>query len=600
MKSLKLFNCVVANEFTDNDIYISDLGYIITPLALHKKEEIIEYYKNYVLDGNDLNKSFYKNWDYITSLSAEEQFIHAITHYLSTYGTDFTGDIYIPESVLNVPELKEPLVFKTINGISRTDLIEKCFSLLNSGVALKRETIDDIFSLLTEELGFVFSKNTQFKNKEANIILVDNFGIYPNNPTEFLRYVIYKTTNSSLLIKDETHINLIKSSSFNPNILFNQYGLDKLATIFNRFKPLFLAYKNKCPKTINKVSKLSKVKHIPFEVNLLNNLRNVTLTNEHIEFLDKTPIFNILKGVDYLQRTCRGQKDFVYKIRNGKSYYKIGDDSKLVNTKKIFDNYVFLFTYLRDRLKHLTGKNIYIPPYIKYGVPYSEKLFLDNVPCGTKISLKEMLLGIYWEDSWGAYDLDLSAINENDRIGWGNYRDNTEAKVLYSGDETSAPNGATEYMYFKEGNTDSAMVKVNAFGAVDDTYSYKIILTKTDNKDNYDKDYIIDPNNVICQFNINNIDIKNREICFGYVYNNEDNQELYVFNRISGERIKSSIKKDEITANINSVQYSLTLNDILTYAGANIFTEKPIDGVEYIDLSIEKLERDTLINLICQ
>ncbi len=600
MKSLKLFNCVVAKEINNKTPYISDLGYIITPLALHKKEEIIEYYKNYVLDGNDLNKSFYKNWDYITSLSSEEQLIHTITHYLSTYGTDFTGDIYIPESVLNIPEVTEPLMFKLINGISRTDLIEKCFSLLNSGVALKRETIDDIFSLLTEELEFVFPKNTQFKNKEANIILADNFGIYPNNPTEFLRYVIYKTTNSSLLIKDNEHISLIKLSSFNPNILFNQYGLDKLATIFNRFKPLFLAYKTKCPKIINKISKLSKVKHVPLEVNLMNNLRNVILTNVHTEFLDKTPIFNILKGFDYLQRKCRGQNDFVYKIRNGKSYYNIGDNSKNFNSKILFDNYTFLFNYLRGRLNHLTGKNIYIPSHIKYGIPYSEKQYLDNIPCGTKITLKEMLLGIYWENSWGAYDLDLSAINENGRIGWGVYQDNNSSKILYSGDITNAPNGATEYMYFKEGNADSSMVKVNGYNVIQNTYSYKIILAKTDNKDTYNKDYIINPNNVICQFSMNNIDCNNKEVCFGYVYNNDNSQELYIFNRITSNRIVSSIKKDELTANINSVQYSLTLNDLLSYVGVNILSDKPTEDIEYIDLSIEKLEKDTLINLICQ
>jgi len=50
------------------------------------------------------------------------------------------------------------------------------------------------------------------------------------------------------------------------------------AEIFNRFKPLFLAFKTKCPKTINKISKLSKTYHKP----LVSN--HFKLFNEHIAY----------------------------------------------------------------------------------------------------------------------------------------------------------------------------------------------------------------------------------------------------------------------------------------------------------------------------
>jgi hypothetical protein len=59
-------------------------------------------------------------------------------------------------------------------------------------------------------------------------------------------------------IKNDELIDLIKQSKFNPTYLFESFGLEKLAEIFNRFKPLFLAYKNRAPKPLIKFQSYQK------------------------------------------------------------------------------------------------------------------------------------------------------------------------------------------------------------------------------------------------------------------------------------------------------------------------------------------------------
>ena len=100
-------------------------------------------------------------------------------------------------------------------------------------------------------------------NKETKIMLYDYMNIVPENPTEFLRYIIFKATDNALLIKNETTIEKIKESkNLDVTGLFRRYkeqhGLERLATIFHRFKPLFLAFKtnSQLSRYINKTRKL--------------------------------------------------------------------------------------------------------------------------------------------------------------------------------------------------------------------------------------------------------------------------------------------------------------------------------------------------------
>jgi hypothetical protein len=256
MKTLQLFNAVLAKE-SDAKAFISDEGFIIEPRAVWAKKEIISYYAKEKLNGNDLNKTFHKSWQKIKESSRTELFFEQISHYISTYGSRFQNEIYIPNEVLNIPDLK--LSFKVIKAYTVEEMKEKCLSILRSGIALKEETIDDVLNILHNELEYDFTGKENIRNKEAVIKIADKYDIYPENSVEFFRYVIYKTTQTTLLIKNDELIDLIKQSKFNPTYLFESFGLEKLAEIFNRFKPLFLAYKNRAQKRLIKFQSFQKL-----------------------------------------------------------------------------------------------------------------------------------------------------------------------------------------------------------------------------------------------------------------------------------------------------------------------------------------------------
>ena len=82
------------------------------------------------------------------------------------------------------------------------------------------------------------------------MITCDYLNLFPENPTEFLRFIVYKATDKTLLIKSSEVIDEIRESQKGKDIvrLFNdyknQYGLERLAEIFYRFKPIFLAMRH--------------------------------------------------------------------------------------------------------------------------------------------------------------------------------------------------------------------------------------------------------------------------------------------------------------------------------------------------------------------
>jgi len=470
MKTLKLFNAVLAKP-SNEDPFVSEYGFIIESNALWAKDQIIKFYEEEKLSGNDLNKTFHKSWKTIKDSPRWELAIHQILHYITTYGSDFQAEMYIPDEVLNVPDVK--VVFKVFKAYTKKEMTAKCLNLLKSGAALKEETIDELLTVLTDELGYKFTGKEGIKNKEAIIKIADMYGVIPQDTMEFFRYVIYRSTGKSLLIKNPGTIDLIKKSTYNPGVQFELFGLEKLAEIFNRFKPLFLAYKGKCPKTINKIAKLSKTLHKPLVANPLNLATSRLLTSEDVHWLDNATPYALFKAIAGCYARMNGQNAFVYRIRNGKSWAHEKESSQ-VNEK----NFHFLVDYLKSRF-NFEGKKFFVPKNVEYALPTSEKMFVGNIPTGTRFSGKKMAVGMYWEDSWGANDLDLHGLNLNGHVGWNSSYNQGEGSLMYSGDITSAPNGAVEYLYAGKGLKDPTLVQINVYRG-SDTCGYKIIIGKGD------------------------------------------------------------------------------------------------------------------------
>lgn len=577
MKTLKLFNAVVARE-SDKQAFISDNGYIIEPAALWAKDEIIQFYKKQKLDGTDLNKTFHKSWKTILKSSRKKLWMEQIRHYLSTYGSHFEDEVYIPNEVFDLPDVK--LSFKVIKAYTRELMTAKCLNLLQSGMALTEETINDVLSVLTDELSYTFTGDEHIRNKEAVIKIADLYGVIPQDTMEFFRYIIYRATGDSLLIKNSEVIQAIKESNYNPGVQFDQFGLEKLAGIFNRFKPLFLAFKTRCPKVINRISKLSKTHHQPLVANPLNLVTSMFLSDEDQHWLDNATPFALFKALSACHTRMQGQYAFAYRIRNGKSFVKTGKVSGV-----IWPNYDFLFDHLKRRFD-LTGKRFFLPTNVEYALPTSEKMYVGNIPTGSKFYGKSLAIGIYWENQWGANDLDLSGLNIGGKIGWNADYKQSAGHLLYSGDITNAPNGAVEYLYAQDGLTEPTLVNNNVFSGAGNC-EYKIIVGQGDD---VEYNYMMNPDNLFMETKCQSVQ---RQTILGILLPEKGRQCFVVLNIGAGNSGVSG--NSQLSVNATKALYQqwanpLSFREIVVELGGEI-VKKP-EMADY-DLSLDKLQKDS-------
>ena len=572
MKTLKLFNAVLHKD-TNSKPFISKEGFIISSGAIWSKDEIVRHLLNEKLSGNDLNKTFHKSWKTIQESSRFELLQHQILHYISTYGSDFKDEVYIPNEVLDLEGTT--LKYKVINSYTKEEFIDKALGLLKSGIALKEETVNDLISLLVDELDYKFTGDEGIKNKEAIVKIAELYNVFPKNNVEFFRYIIYRTTGETLLIKNDNLISKIKSSNFNPSQQFKDFGLDNLSEIFNRFKPLFLGFKDRCPKTINKLSKLSKKNHKPLVQNPLNNVTSIKLEESDLHWLENATIFSLFKALQALYSRIYGQNTFMYRIRNGKSWLR----EKQTNSENLEHNFNLIMDFMKSKYS-LNGKSFYLPSDVKYALPTSEKMFVGNIPTGTKFLGDNLAVGIYWENEWGATDLDLSAINIDGKVGW-NSSYNQNNNLLYSGDITSAPNGAVEYLYAKD-NVPTSLVRNNVFRG-NDNCDYKIVIGKGDN---IDRNYMMNPSKLFAEVKCQSVQ---KQTILGIFSTGE----FTILNFGEGHlRVSTGNSEKPIEALMYQWSNPLTFNWMVSELGGIVKdTEKDVD----YNFSLDNLQKDSFL-----
>jgi len=581
MRTLKLFNSVIKKESKETT-FISEEGYIIEAGAVWAKKEISKYFKKEKLDGYGLNKTFHKSWKKILKSTRTELLMEQIKHYVSTYGSNFQDEIYIPNEVLKVPDLK--ISFKVVKALSEEEMTQKCLTLLKSGMALKEETINDILSILTDQISYQFTGEERIKNKEAIVKIAERYGVLPTDTLEFFRYILYKTTGESLLIKSKDSIDAIKKSTYNPAIAFEKFGLEKLAEIFNRFKPLFLAYKNKCSKTINKISKLSKVHHKPMVGNPLNLATSILLTDDDQHWLDNATPFALFRALSACKTRMEGQYAYAYRIRNGKSFVKSKNYSGIV-----WPNYEFILQHCKNTFD-LNGKKFFFPYDVELALPTSEKMYVGNIPTGSKLFGKSLAVGVYWENHWGARDLDLSGLNIAGKIGWNSKYKQDKGGLMYSGDITDAPKGAVEYLYAQQGLKSPTLVKNNVYDGEGNCH-YKIIVGRGDNI-NYD--YMMNPNNLFVEAKCQSVQ---RQTILGLLIPDKKEQCFVILNfgagttRVSGN---SELSMTATKALFQQWSNSITLKEIILELGGEVIADA--QEADY-NFSLDNLEKDSILKV---
>ncbi len=596
-------------------------GFVFSP-------EVISNYSNYDeliklvqselgLSAEQLNQTFHKSWKKIKEASIEQLVYEQLVHYFTTYGFEEMGiytanSVYIPNEKLEIPELdsksKEGFNLVVIKGYTKKELKEKLLTLLESGVALAEDTMTDILEVI-DLVGFGKADVEKIKNREVKIRLYEELGMIPSDPVEFLRYLVYKSTGNSLLIKNPVTIQKIKENNKGLTTLFIKYrkheGLERLAEIFYRFKPLFLAFREseRLKPVINKIRKLAKKYHKPMPEDYLNSVTqkiNAGHKFDGIELrkeLEKVNTFRKIRLAYALKYRTKEVEHILYRLRNGKGYATDFEFLYPKEAKKVLR--FVLDSITKDISKKVKGKKIYIPEYMNYTLPATEKQFTEKFPNGSYVTCPtDMIFGIHW-DNVGRHriDLDLSLIDSDQKLGWdSNYR-NEGRSILFSGDITDAPKpkGATELFYVKKQTQKASILYVNYYNHDEDVEVPFKILVAHEQAKNFRENYMVNPNNIVA---IAKSKIKTKQRILGLLVSTTKENRFYFTETDIGCSITSSSNEfTEASRNylFNFYKDAITLNEVLEKAGAKLIKDKEKCD---IDLSPEQLEKDTILNLI--
>jgi len=475
---------------------------------------------------------------------------------------------------------------------------------LGSKIALLKDTLEDMLIIIKANK---YSSDIIAKlgNRELKTKLYDHFGIAPSDPTEYLRYVINKLTNESLIIKNKNLIEKIKLSDVKLLDSFVNKAPDNLGTIFFRYKPLFLAMKkvSKNKNFFNQLRKKANTQHIPLKTDYMNDVTSQIKhgklkTDELSNRLKDAGIFRKIRLAYALNYRLQNSDSIVYKVRNGRGWvtdFEWIDNSKITNN--VLEN--VLSSIAENISKNVLDKTIFLPEGIKYALPATEKQFMGNIPSNSYVVIPDdIVVGIHWTDTdQGRIDLDFSMI-DTAKYGWDSRYRNDERSVMFSGDNTSAPkpNGASELYYVKRGFAEPKILMVNYYNYDSgDPVNCKVFVAHEE-PERLDQNYVVDVNNIIATANVL---LDQKQTMLGLLTFVNGENRLYFSSTSIGSSITS--RDDDMTEKsrkylINSSLHPIDFKSILLKAGANVVDKRP--EKEYIDLSPESLDKNTFINLL--
>ena len=449
---LDLFKTVVVSQDQKVKNYNFDLisrGIVLdfNPTIL-QKEGLKSYFQ-------PLNVKTLFSVDEAENASPEELITKQFLHYIEVYGLNAPGLLNLEVS----EGRKVSITF--VSGIVQEELSEKVWSLVYSNAPIKNVPA---LKNVVDEYKIDVDVN-KIRNNEFRCMMFDENKHVFASGDDAVRYLVYKATGSTLLIKDRKTVDAmshLKNRSFLPSFLEN-HAL-QLSRVFNRHKRLLIPLKNTTTRTvINKITRLSKQNHVPIHEALnktfLNRALSKGVTEQEILGMLNSGSITLRDKFKYLNllewKSHRLSIDS-FVIRSGKihneSGRKVHEISDLARVMRC------VIASLKEDFAHLHDKVIVLDENVDYGLPISRKQTVGNLPFGTRIAASNfgssLSYGVHWRNDWGACDLDLSMVDmKGQRTGWGAYCTYAEGRsdVVFSGDVTFAPDGAMEFFDVKKG-----------------------------------------------------------------------------------------------------------------------------------------------------
>ena len=413
--------------------------------------------------------------------SAEQLLLKQLLHYIEVYGLDAPGLFQLEVSKGQIATI----------AYVRAVTVEELADLVH-GLAYANRPIKDVPALvgLMREYSLPYELH-RVQNNELRVALFDPLRDRFQNGDDAVRYICYQATHSPMLIKSREVIEAVQRNPVGERFL--REHLRPLARVFNRHERIIMACKHPATASaVNRISKLSKKPaakggHVPWAEPIAKNYIALALAGKvplgempsSISIRDK---FRYLNLIEY---RLLGLTYDTFVIRNGKVWSEhnrtVGDIHRLREIQSA------LLDSLTGDLRHLHRQRVLLDGYVDYGLPISRKQAMGNLPYGTRVTGTEPQLsaGIYWKNQGTGYessvDLDLSAIDDTgqrtgwglgafgsyqgaDRVGsrgWAGY--DRGSPIIFSGDVTSAPKGASEFMVVRASNTNRYGLMVNIF-----------------------------------------------------------------------------------------------------------------------------------------
>ena len=654
---LKEYNESFITNFLSNGIILDDTA--IKIVSQNDNQKLLEIINNLYGKPNYLNNTFYKSYSDVSEASDLKLLLDRMLHYLTTYGFENLGIynesmVYIPNKEIGLEISSEPIYFTKIKTYSINEVKLKVINMLNSGIALKHETINLLINII-KDLNIIADINIDdIKNREAKCIISYELSLIPDNGDDILRTLVYIALKNTSLIRSVRVFRDIQLTLYtNPSRFIDCYNyikkLNKESTIktisetFLRNKQLWLAFKFhddtfnsdqvdvEIVKFINKfINKLRKQAiHNHKSVKIAYNLSNIkyeiiasAIDNNYKKLTKNETIYSKIKAYNYIISLLNvDNEDFNYKnyrIRNGKTYSIEKQNKKVINVNLYKSLSIKLYDDISNTIKQKIGNNkIYIPKNIVYVAPVSEKKFVDGIPELSYIKIENSLnIGVHWENVVSNEqeintDLDLKLVGIDSMFGWdAEYREKND--ILFTGDLTVAPikmGGATEAFLINDKVKSAKLVMLNNYTNNYDI-DYKLMIEDVNELEPVKTKFIECKDNVYKErdnkerFKVNTIFDLNKTLILnskiGHRAFSQKNIGIYKDNKFyfTGSQIGQGVTTMRsvyidtyLKAIQNEAENHLSINELLK----DYLVEDKKDA--QIDLSLDNITSDTFINL---
>lgn len=445
--------------------------------------------QNYGTSVAEFNQTFYKSFEKVATMSFAERIIDQITHYFTTYGADALGmkiPTYVPVQQLDLPNTNASKAKLTV---IRVVPIEDCIIRLDTYLKTLTAPSHLITNLMHSLLPLTTVATDDIKSFEIQVIKHKMDDTVPANPVNLLRYLVYITTGETLLIKNRYLREKIKEAANTSGDMayevLTKGDLIGLASIFLRYKPIFLAFKphNKCGPLINHIRRLADRYHRPLNNESVQTFTSIDSPAARARVLTNASNRDLIKLLNalYTKMAVSELTPGVYNIRNGRIFVR--ENAVLPASERDTQLAIEVFDTLKARLDAvLRGKTFYMPSYIQYAIPTTEKQMLGNIPYGSSVTAdvnSVFTTGVHWFNKEGhRTDIDLHLNSATQHFGWNaSYHSGTD--IIYTGDQTDAPQpyGAAEAYWFKPGD-DAYVLSANLFCGPDEM-DFKLFMTNT-------------------------------------------------------------------------------------------------------------------------